>query len=143
MIGGIFFLDRLALFDLSALPVHPLTAVVALLAVQYGSIGGVSAVLGAVGTSLLAGSLPTRVVGESYLDYFAAIWSTPLVWLMVAVLLGIISDNHRRALDKAWIDIQTLRQERDVITAQYEVLSERARRLERVAVGLERNSGGN
>lgn len=137
LIGGMFAIERFGLLDFDALPIHPLMIVVSLLAVQYGAIGGIGAALAATLLSVLGGLLPVRIVGEGYFDYLAAVWSTPLLWLVVAVLLGIISDTGRRELAKVESDLMALQRERDVIAAQCEVLSQRARKLERRAVGLE------
>lgn len=138
LIGGMFAVERLGLVDLNALPIHPLMIVVALLAVQYGVFGGLSAAAAATGFSVLGGLLPTRIIGEGYFEYLAAVWSTPLLWLVIAVLLGIISDNHRRALARARTDLAAARRELDVISAQYMALSDRAKRLERLAAGFDR-----
>lgn len=140
LIGGTFVIERFGLVDLHALPIHPLTIVVALLAVQYGAVGGIVSASAATCLSVIGGSLPARVVGEDYYEYLATMWSMPLLWMLLAVLLGIISDTNLRALDKAHSELQALRQERDAISAQYDVLAQRARRLERIAAGFERKN---
>lgn len=138
LIGGTFIVERLGLFDLHALPIHPLTVAVVLLAVQYGAVGGIVSASAATCLSVIGGALPTRVIGEDYYDYLATMWSMPLLWMLMAVLVGIISDANLRALDKSRTELKTLRQEHDAISAQYIVLSQRARRLERIAAGFER-----
>lgn len=90
--------------------------------------------------ALLGGTLPQRVVGEGYFEYLAAVWTTPLAWLVIAVLVGIISDGHRRLLQRSEQALFEVQKERDLISAQYEALAARAKRLERRVAGIENGS---
>lgn len=139
LIGGIFAVERLGLLDLQALPVHPLVLAVALMAAQYGALGGIMAAAMATALALLGGMLPQRVVGEGYFDYIAAVWTTPLAWLIIAVLVGIISDSQRRLLQRSELALLEAQKERELISVQYEALAARAKRLERRVAGLESN----
>lgn len=140
LIGGVFAVERLGLFDLQSLPIHPLVLAVALIAAQYGASGGIMAAAMAAALALLGGTLPQRVVGEGYFEYLAAVWTTPLAWLIIAVLVGIISDGHRRLLQRSEQALFEAQKERDLIAAQYEALAARAKRLERRVAGMESHS---
>lgn len=140
LIGGVFAVERLGLFDLQVLPLHPLVLAVALIAAQYGASGGIMAAAMASALALLGGTLPQRVVGEDYFEYLAAVWTTPLAWLIIAVLVGIISDGHRRLLQRSEQALFETQKERDLISAQYEALAARAKRLERRVAGIESHS---
>lgn len=137
LIGGVFAVERMGLFDFQVLPIHPFVLAVALIAAQYGASGGIMAAAMATALALLGGTLPQRVVGEGYFEYLAAVWTTPLAWLMLAVLVGIIADGHRRLLHKSEQALFEAQKERDLISAQYESLEGRAKRLERRVAGIE------
>ncbi|WP_417584901.1 hypothetical protein [Pelagibacterium sp.] len=137
MIGGLFAVERLGLLDLQMLPIHPLVLAVALIAAQYGASGGIMAAAMATALALLGGTLPQRVIGEGYFEYLAAVWTTPLAWLVIAVTVGIISDGHRRLLQRSELALFEVKKERDLIAAQYEALAARAKRLERRVAGIE------
>ncbi|AEQ52565.1 hypothetical protein [Pelagibacterium halotolerans] len=140
LIGGVFAIERLGLFDLGVLPIHPLVLAVALMAAQYGALGGIMTAVMATALALLGGMLPQRVVGEGYFEYLAAVWTTPLAWLIIAVLVGVVSDGHRRLLQRSELALFEAQKERELIAAQYEALAARAKRLERRVAGLENNS---
>lgn len=140
LIGGVFAIERFGLFDLQTLPFHPLVLAIALIAAQYGASGGIMAAAMATAIALLGGTLPQRVVGEGYFEYLAEVWTTPLAWLVIAVLVGIISDGHRRLLQRAEQALFEVQKERDLISAQYEALAARAKRLERRVAGIENSS---
>ncbi len=73
--------------DLSKLNPHPFWIAVLLLSLQYGTVSGLLAAAVAIGGSWLIG-LPEPEIGESYFNYLVRIWTQPVLWIVVALLLG-------------------------------------------------------
>lgn len=73
--------------DLSRMNPHPYWIFVLLLSLQYGTVSGLlAAVVAIVGT--LAIGLPEADIGESYFEYLVRVWTQPVLWLIMALMLG-------------------------------------------------------
>ncbi len=137
LFGIIFAIERFELLDLSALPIHPIVLVIALLAAQYGALAGVLVTFAATLLTFAGGFQHVRVIGEGYFEYIGAVWAQPLSWLLMAVLVGMATDRIRRSLRNTNENLAAIARERDLIAHQYDALSARAKRLERRAAGFE------
>jgi GAF domain len=73
--------------DLSKLNPHPYWIAVLLLSLQYGTVSGLLAAALAIAGSWLIG-LAELEIGESYFSYLIRVWTQPVLWVVVALLLG-------------------------------------------------------
>lgn len=73
--------------DLSRMNPHPYWIFVLLLSLQYGTVSGLlAAVIAIIGT--LAIGLPEADIGESYFEHLVRVWTQPVLWLIMALVLG-------------------------------------------------------
>lgn len=73
--------------DLTRISPHPYWIAILLLSLQYGVISGLIAAGIAIIGAVLIG-LPPPDVDERYFNYLLRVWSEPILWLLVALLLG-------------------------------------------------------
>lgn len=73
--------------DLSRMNPHPYWIFVLLLSLQYGTVSGLLAAVVAIGGTLAIG-LPEADIGESYFEYLIRVWTQPVLWLVMALMLG-------------------------------------------------------
>lgn len=73
--------------DLSRMNPHPYWIFVLLLSLQYGTVSGLLAAIVSIVGSIVLG-LPDADVGESYFEYLVRVWTQPVLWLIVALMLG-------------------------------------------------------
>ncbi len=66
---------------------HPYWIAVLLLSLQYGTISGLIAASIAIAGTVLIG-LPEPDIEERYFNYLVRVWTQPVLWLLVALLLG-------------------------------------------------------
>ncbi len=73
--------------DLSRMNPHPYWIFVLLLSLQYGTVSGLlAAIVSIIGTIVLG--LPEADIGESYFEYLVRVWTQPVLWLVMALMLG-------------------------------------------------------
>ncbi len=73
--------------DITRINPHPYWIAVLLLSLQYGTVAGLaSAGLAILGQVLIG--LPEPDIEERYFNYLIRVWTQPVLWLLVALLLG-------------------------------------------------------
>lgn len=120
--------------DLTRLNPHPYWIAVLLLSLQYGTVSGLLAAALAIGGTLLLG-LPEMEIGESYFNYLVRVWTQPVLWIVVALLLG--SFRMRQIEERVGLQ----KQADDAIT-QSGSLADYARGLRSRVDALERQLAG-
>jgi polysaccharide biosynthesis protein PelD len=116
--------------DLTRLNPHPYWIAVLLLSLQYGTVSGLlAASLAIIGTLLIG--LPEAEIGESYFSYLIRVWTQPVLWIVVALLLG--SFRMRQIEERDGLQRQV-----DEAIAQSASLSGYAKNLKARVDGLER-----
>lgn len=78
---------------------HPFWAIIGIVAAQYGTYEGLFAWAAATAV-LLVGNLPTQSVGEDSYAWLAGVASLPTWWLGTSLVLGALTDRHRRSIDR-------------------------------------------
>lgn len=73
--------------DLSRMNPHPYWIFVLLLSLQYGTVSGLLAAIVSIIGAIVLG-LPEADIGESYFEYLVRVWTQPVLWLVVALMLG-------------------------------------------------------
>lgn len=73
--------------DLSRINPHPYWIFVLLLSLQYGTVSGLLAAVVAIVGTLTIG-LPEADIGESYFEHLVRVWTQPVLWLIMALMLG-------------------------------------------------------
>ena len=73
--------------DLTRMNPHPYWIAVLLLSLQYGTVSGLLAAVIAIAGSVMIG-MAEPDIGESYFSYLVRVWTQPVLWLVVALLLG-------------------------------------------------------
>lgn len=135
LLGGLTVLDYNGIIDMGAAPVHPFLFVVMLMSAQYGVYGGILSAIGAVLFDHVEG-WPVRPIGQEYADFFVSAWGQPLSWLVAGLLVGVVTSRHRKALTEQATLLDAAQTAESLIAAQYQVLAERNRKLERGLAGL-------
>lgn len=66
---------------------HPYWIAILLLSLQYGTVSGlIAAGIAIIGTVLIG--MPEPDIEERYFNYLIRVWTQPVLWLLVAMLLG-------------------------------------------------------
>jgi GAF domain len=116
--------------NLSRATPHPYWVPVLLLSLQYGTVSGLLAAILAIGGSVMIG-LPEPDIGESYFAYLVRVWAEPVLWLIVALLLGSFRMRQIESRDDMLREVDDL-QTRSVALVDYATnLKARCDRLER------------
>jgi hypothetical protein len=135
LLGGLAGLDYAGIIDTQAFPVHPFLFVIMLMSAQYGIYGGIFSAIGAILIDHLDG-WPVRPIDQDYFDFFLTAWADPLAWICAGLLVGVVTTRQRRALARQSTMLEAARTAESLISAQYEVLASRTRKLERSLAGL-------
>jgi hypothetical protein len=88
---------------------HPYWIAVLLLSLQYGTVSGLVAASIAIAGTVLIG-LPEPDIEERYFNYLVRVWTQPVLWLLVALLLG---SFRARQIDQREALLQQVRNLRD------------------------------
>lgn len=73
--------------NLTRMNPHPYWIAVLLLSLQYGTVSGlIAAGIAIIGTVLIG--MPEPDIEERYFNYLIRVWTQPVLWLLVAMLLG-------------------------------------------------------
>lgn len=90
--------------DLTRINPHPYWIAVLLLSLQYGTVSGlIAASIAIIGTLLIG--MPEPDIEERYFNYLIRVWTQPVLWLLVAMLLGTFRarqiEQHDELLEQA------------------------------------------
>lgn len=116
--------------DLTKLNPHPYWLPVLLISLQYGTLSGLlAAAIAILGTVLIG--LPEQDIGEAYFNYLVRAWAQPVLWLVVALLLGAFRMRQIEQRDDLLGQVEELEQQSRVLDQHAEDLQARCDRLER------------
>jgi polysaccharide biosynthesis protein PelD len=116
--------------DLTKLNPHPYWIAVLLLSLQYGTVSGLLAAAMAIGGTWLVG-LPEPEIGESYFIYFVRVWTQPVLWIVVALLLGSFRMRQIEERDELERQINEVTLRAAAMTGYSTQLKDRVNQLER------------
>lgn len=118
---------------------HPFWIIVILLAVQYGVPEGILAVV--VSTLvLLVGNLPEQAYGQDMYGYLFYISFNPLMWVVVAVGLGILRERHVNERAELQEQLKLAKEREEKIAESYEWVRDLKQKLELRIAGQLRSS---
>lgn len=87
---------------------HPYWIAVLLLSLQYGTVSGlVTASIAIIGTVLIG--MPEPDIEERYFNYLIRVWTQPVLWLLVALLLGAFRARQIEQRDELLEQVENLR----------------------------------
>ncbi len=109
---------------------HPYWIAVLLLSLQYGTVSGLMAAgIAIVGTVLIG--MPEPDIEERYFNYLVRVWSQPVLWLLVAMLLGSFRARQIEQRDELLIQVDELKTRGATLLDYATNLKARCLRLER------------
>jgi polysaccharide biosynthesis protein PelD len=103
----------------AAIQPHPFWIPVILLSLQFGTSGGLLAVLTA-SACLLIGNLPEQMLSEDRFSYLLHLSAQPLLWLATALVIGEMRSRQLRRVQEVLEEHDRVETERDTITAAYQ-----------------------
>ncbi len=109
---------------------HPYWIAVLLLSLQYGTVSGLMAAGIAIGGTLLIG-LPEPDIEERYFNYLVRVWTQPVLWLLVALLLGTFRARQIEQRDELLFEVENLKTRGATLLDHVANLRARNIRLER------------
>lgn len=109
---------------------HPYWIAVLLLSLQYGTVSGLIAASIAIGGTVLIG-LPEPDIEERYFNYLIRVWAQPVLWLLVALLLGTFRARQIEQRDELLHDVENLKTRGVTLLDHVSNLRARCVRLER------------
>ncbi len=119
--------------DLTKLNPHPYWLPVLLISLQYGTLSGLlAAAVAIVGT--VAVGLPEPDIGEAYFNYLIRAWAQPVLWLIVALLVGAFRMRQIEQRDDLLNQVEDLEYQGRLVDDHAGALQERCDRLERELV---------
>jgi hypothetical protein len=124
--------------DAFAVSPHPYWTVVLLLSVRHGTAAGLAAALVAIALYLLHG-VPTRSAEEDYYTYTLRIWREPMLWLVVALIVGEIRLGQIEERNTLAMRLRDAERQRSTIAEHWSLLAGHVEALER---SLATQSGG-
>jgi hypothetical protein len=116
--------------DLSRMNPHPYWIAVLLLSLQYGTVSGLLAALLAIAGSVLIG-LAEPEIGESYFAHLVRAWTQPVLWLLMALLLGSFRMRQIEARDDLQREAEELQTRSLALVEHVGHLKQRCETLER------------
>jgi polysaccharide biosynthesis protein PelD len=119
--------------DLTKLNPHPYWLPVLLISLQYGTLSGLlAASIAIIGTVLIG--LPEQDIGEAYFNYLIRAWAQPVLWLVVALLLGAFRMRQIEQRDDLLNQVDDLEHQGRLLDEHAGDLQSRCDRLERELV---------
>lgn len=119
---------------------HPFWLVVILVAVQYGSAGGIAAAALA-SAAFLIGNIPEQTFDQTLAQWLLHLTAQPVIWFLTAIVLGEIRAGQARAHDELVSDFTRLRTQAESIATAYAELSGLHAGLERRIAANRRTLG--
>ena len=87
---------------------HPYWIAVLLLSLQYGTVSGLMAAsIAIIGTVLIG--MPEPDIEERYFNYLVRVWTQPVLWLLVALLLGTFRARQIEQRDELQLQVENFR----------------------------------
>ncbi|MBF0131379.1 MAG: GAF domain-containing protein [Magnetococcales bacterium] len=108
---------------------HPFWIAVILMSVQYGTSHGLLAAFFS-SLLLLSGTIPQAQYGQDSFELLYSVAIVPLLWVVGAVVLGLLQDRHRVERSTLWKDMTAAEAREQVITRAYEQVNKAKERLE-------------
>ena len=94
--------------NLTRINPHPYWIAVLLLSLQYGTVSGlIAASIAIIGTVLIG--MPEPDIEERYFNYLIRVWTQPVLWLLVAMLLGTFRARQIEQRDELLLQAENLR----------------------------------
>ena len=120
---------------------HPYWIAVLLLSLQYGTISGLIAASIAIAGTVLIG-LPEPDIEERYFNYLVRVWTQPVLWLLVALLLGSFRARQIEQRDELLHQVDELRTRGATLLDHTNNLKARCSKLERYIATHQRSDTG-
>ena len=87
---------------------HPYWIAILLLSLQYGTVSGlIAASIAIIGTVLIG--MPEPDIEERYFNYLIRVWTQPVLWLLVALLLGAFRARQIEQRDELILQTENMR----------------------------------
>lgn len=116
--------------NLTRMNPHPYWIAVLLLSLQYGTVSGLMAAgIAIIGTVLIG--MPEPDIEERYFNYLIRVWTQPVLWLLVAMLLGTFRTRQIEQRDELRQSNENLRLRGATLLDHTANLSARCAMLER------------
>lgn len=119
--------------DLTKINPHPYWLPVLLISLQYGTLSGLLTASIAIVATVLIG-LPEQDIGEAYFSYLIRTWAQPVLWLVVALLLGAFRMRQIEQRDDLLNQVDDLEHQSRLLDDHAGELQARCDRLERELV---------
>ena len=131
LVAVIFIIDwAIPSIDIAAIEPSPYWIPVLLLSLQYGTVAGLMAAAAATFAHILNG-FPEQGIGESLFPYLLRIWSLPILWIGVSLLVGQFRLRQIEVKQELRHQLTERSKERDSLAGYAESLQSRCARLER------------
>ena len=131
LVAVIFMIDwAIPSIDIAAIEPSPYWIPVLLLSLQYGTVAGLMAAAAATCAHILNG-FPEQGIGENLFPYLLRIWSLPILWIGVSLLVGQFRLRQIEVKQEMRHQLNQRTKERDSLAGFAESLQLRCARLER------------
>ena len=131
LVAVIFMIDwAIPSVDIAAMEPSPYWIPVLLLSLQYGTVAGLMAAAAAIAAHVLNG-FPEQGIGENLFPYLLRIWSLPILWIGVSLLVGQFRLRQIEVKQELSHKLMERSKERDSLAGYAESLQSRCARLER------------
>lgn len=124
--------------NLTRINPHPYWIAILLLSLQYGTVSGLIAASIAIVGSVVIG-LPDPDIEERYFSYLIRVWTQPVLWLLVAMLLGTFRARQIEQRDELLQQAENLRMRGATLLDHATNLRARCNMLERKIAMRETN----
>jgi len=118
---------------------HPYWAAVLLLSVRHGTAAGLAAALVAIVLYWLHGA-PARIPEEDYYVYTLRIWREPMLWLLVALIVGEIRLGQIEERNSLALALRNAERQRSIIADHWGLLAGHVEDLERGIAAADQTS---
>ena len=131
LVAVIFIIDwAIPSVNIAAIEPSPYWIPVLLLSLQYGTVAGLMAAAAAICAHVLNG-FPEQGIGENLFPYLLRIWSLPILWIGVSLLVGQFRLRQIEVKQELRHQLNERTKERDSLAGYSESLQSRCARLER------------
>lgn len=142
LLGAIHLCDFLfPEFDLLNREPSPYWVPILLLSLQYGTVAGLMAA-GAATLAYAMGGLPEQNIDEHHFSYLLRVWSLPILWISIALVLGQFRLRQIELKQQLKTALEERTQEAHVLAGYVGDLERRCRDLERELTSRGGQGGG-